>query len=121
MSKNQDIGKEGEEIAVTFLLEKGYEIAERNWRFSKAEVDIICKKDDQLIFIEVKTRSYTYFGEPAEFVTTKKEELMMDAANVYMTKTKYEWKIRFDIISVILDKNGVHKIEHIEDAFFPGW
>lgn len=121
MSKNQDIGNQGEDIAVAFLLEKGYKILERNWRFSKAEIDIICTKDDHLIFIEIKTRSYTYFGEPAEFVTSKKEELMIDAANGYMTKTGYEWKIRFDIISVILDKNGKHEIEHIEDAFFPGW
>ncbi len=121
MAKNLDIGTQGEALAAAFLLNKGYIILHQNWRFSKAEIDIVCKNDDHLIFIEVKTRSYTYYGEPAEFVTPKKEELMMDAANVYMAEAGYEWKFRFDIISVVLDKNGNHKIDHVEDAFFPGW
>ena len=48
-------------------------------------------------------------------------QMMMDAANAYMAETGYEWKFRFDIISVVLSQNGLHKVEHIEDAFFPGW
>ena len=121
MFKNQAVGILGEKIAVAHLQNKGYSVLHQNWRFSRAEVDIICQKDDHVIFVEVKTRSYTYYGEPAEFVSSKKEEMMMDAANAYMAETGYEWKFRFDIISVVLSQNGLHKVEHIEDAFFPGW
>lgn len=121
MSRNNELGKKGEEIAVRYLLDKDYEILETNWRYSRAEVDIICKHNDHLIFVEVKTRSYNYYGEPAEFVTSKKEEFIMSAAAAYMERIKYEWKFRFDVISIILKNDKLEKIEHFEDAFWPGW
>lgn len=121
MAKNQKIGLQGELLAMEYLISTGYQILERNYRFSRAEIDIICKKDDHLVFVEVKTRSYTYYGEPADFVTNKKEALLLDAANAYMAEIKYDWKFRFDIIGIILKQDTVMKIEHIEDAFFPGW
>jgi putative endonuclease len=121
MAKNNEIGQEGERFALQHLINHGYTILRQNWRFSKAEIDIICKKDDHLVFVEVKTRSYTYYGQPAESVTEKKERLMMDAANVFMAEIQYEWKFRFDIISIIISPDGNHRIEHVEDAFFPGW
>lgn len=121
MAKNNEIGQEGEQYAVQYLIKNGYEILHQNWRFSKAEIDIICRKGEHLVFVEVKTRSYTYYGLPAESVTSKKEELIMDAANVFMASIQYEWKFRFDIISIVLSPDGQHQIEHVEDAFFPGW
>lgn len=121
MAKNHEIGQEGEQFAVQYLIHNGYEILRQNWRFSKAEIDIICRKGEHLVFVEVKTRSYTYYGQPAESVTEKKERLMMDAANVFMAEIQYEWKFRFDIISIIFSADGNHQIEHVEDAFFPGW
>lgn len=121
MAKNQEIGQQGELSAIEHLISKGYEILERNYRYSRAEIDVICKKDDRLVFVEVKTRSYTYYGEPADFVTSKKEELIMDAANAYMARINYAWKFRFDIIGIVMQEDTIMKIEHIEDAFFPGW
>lgn len=121
MSRNNEIGKQGELIAAEFLRNKGYEIIQTNWRYSRAELDIICKHNDHLIFVEVKTRSYNYYGEPAEFVTTRKEEFMMAAAAAFMEEIKYEWKFRFDVISILLHKDKLEKIEHFEDAFWPGW
>lgn len=121
MAKNNEIGLQGEQIAVNHLKLNGYEILHQNWRFSKAEIDIIAKKDDHLIFVEVKTRSYVYFGQPSEWVSGQKERLMIDAAIVFMNSIGYEWKFRFDIISVVLAKDGEFKLEHVEDAFFPGW
>ncbi len=121
MSKNIEIGKKGEQIAAEFLRNKGYEIMQTNWRYSRAEVDIICKYNDHLIFVEVKTRSYNYYGEPAAFVTTKKEEFMMSAAAAFMEEIKYEWKFRFDVISIILNKDKLEKIEHFLQALWPGW
>jgi len=118
MAAHNDLGKRGEELAASFLEEKGYHLLERNWRFSYAEVDIIAKDDDILVFVEVKTRSSDYFGKPEEFVSAKKERLLTDAASVYMEQINHTWEIRFDIISVIIQASG-SKVSHIEDAFFP--
>ena len=71
MAKHNELGKKGEQLAVDFLLKNNYDIVERNYRFDKAEVDIIAKKDDILAIIEVKTRSTTDFGDPQDFVKPK--------------------------------------------------
>ena len=115
-----ETGKAGENAAVAFIKKKGYEILERNYRSSYAEVDIIAKHDNQLIFIEVKTRAYTFYGNPEEFVTKKKQENMTFVASMYTNDINYEDEIRFDIIAVIMQEGVVNKINHIEDAFFPG-
>ncbi len=118
-SGNIEFGKRGEELASAFLVSQGYQILERNWRFKKAEIDIIAKdKADVLVFVEVKTRSYTFFGEPEAFVDEKKKNLLMDAASQYMKEIDYEWAIRFDIIGIVIDKYNKAKISHFEDAFF---
>lgn len=119
MLSNNEIGQKGEKLAVKHLVENGYTLLETNWRFKRAEIDIIAKKDEVLIFVEVKTRNYTYYGHPSEFVTQKKESMVMDAAQRYMETIDYSWEIRFDIITVILTKSGdCKKLEHFEDAFF---
>lgn len=115
---NREIGNIGEEFAADFLYHQAYDILERNWRFKKAEIDIIAKKGDCLIFIEVKTKSYTYFGEPEEQVSDLKESLIFDAAQRYMEYIGHDWEIRFDIIAIILDGDKkVKKISHFKDAF----
>ena len=116
----KDLGNIGENIAIELLLSKGYNILERNWRFRKAEIDIICKKDNILVFVEVKSKSYKYFGEPEESISVYKENLIIDAGNQYMLSVNHMWEIRFDIISVIFDKNNNATITHFKDAFFPG-
>jgi putative endonuclease len=119
VASKKEIGAKGEIIAQRFLSDKGYEILARNWRYSRAEIDIIAKHKNILIFIEVKTRSYDYFGQPEDAVTAGKEALIMDAAQRYMEKINYDWQIRFDIISIILDKSlNVKVLKHFEDAFF---
>ncbi len=120
MAKHHQIGKAGEQLAARFLIEKGYTILERNWRFSKAEVDLIAKDGDSLVFVEVKTRSTDYFGKPEEFVSPQKERLLAEAASVYMEQIGHQWAIRFDLISVIYRHEQDFTIEHLEDAFFPG-
>lgn len=119
MLNNREIGDIGERMARNHLVLEDYKILESNWRFKRAEIDLIARKDDIIIFIEVKTRSYTYFGQPEEAISPKKEALIMDAAQRYMEKIGHNWAIRFDIISVLLDKSGeLIKLEHFEDAFF---
>lgn len=120
MSQHLKTGEKGEDLAKLFLLKKGYSILELNWRFSRAEVDIIAKDKDILVFVEVKTRSTAIFGDPALAVNAKKQQLLTDAASAYMDQIGHEWEIRFDIISVIL-RQDEYDLQHFQDAFFPGW
>lgn len=119
MNTKAEIGQKGELIARRHLQEKGYILLEENWRFKKAEIDIICKKEALLIFVEVKTKSYDFYGKPEESLNQLQEARIMDAAQRYMEEIGHNWEIRFDIISIILDKSlKLSKIEHFEDAFF---
>lgn len=113
------IGKRGEQIAVEYLQALGCQILETNWRFSRAEVDIIASHSGILLFVEVKSRSYTTFGEPEAFVTPYKERLYFDASNAYMEQINYDGEIRFDIISIVFGKQ-THQVKYFKDAFFAG-
>lgn len=117
MAKHNELGAKGEQIALNFLKNKGYQILETNWRIGRAELDIIAKLDKEMIFVEVKTRSDNYFGEPETSVTQKKQDLMTDAANAYMYEVEHDWEFRFDIISIII-RNDKTYIKHIENAFW---
>ena len=116
MATHNELGNKGEEMSVEFLQKKGYTILDRNWRFKKAEVDVIAKKNDILAIIEVKTRSTDYFGNPQDFVNSKKIRLLVEAINEYVTAKDLDVEVRFDIIAIIKNHNK-YEIEHIEDAF----
>lgn len=116
MAEHNELGKKGEKIAVDYLLEKGFQIIERNYRFQNAEVDIIAKRDDLLIAIEVKTRSSIEFGDPQDFVSPKKIKLLVSAIDHYVIEKNLDVEVRFDIIAIVI-KNNKENIEHIEDAF----
>ena len=120
MAKHLDTGKLGEEIAVAHLRQQGLEVLETNWRHRRLEVDIIAMEASVLVFVEVKTRSYDYFGRPEEFVSPAKERHIAKAAAAYMEQTGHDWAMRFDVVAVLKEKNGGFKVEHIRDAFFPG-
>jgi putative endonuclease len=120
MAKHLDTGKVGEEIAVAHLQQQGFEILETNWRHRRLEVDIIAKEGLVLVFVEVKTRSYDYFGKPEEFVSPAKERRMAQAAAAYMEKTGHEWAVRFDVVAVLKMEGGGFAVELFRDAFFPG-
>ncbi|MUV05369.1 endonuclease [Flavobacterium rakeshii] len=117
MAEHNDLGKQGEELAVDFLRKNGYDILETNWVYQKAEIDIIAKKEDTLAVVEVKTRSSLDFGLPQDFVTPKKIKLLVKAVDEYVTVNDLDVEIRFDIVS-IYNKKGDFVIEHIVDAFF---
>ena len=117
MAEHNDLGKFGEELAVDFLENNGYEILETNWTFDKAEIDIIAQKENILAVIEVKTRSSLDFGLPQEFVKPKKIQLLLKAINEYVTQNDLDMEVRFDIIA-IHKENSKFVIEHIEEAFY---
>ena len=117
MAQHNELGNKGEQLAVDFLLKNDYEIVERNYRFNKAEVDIIAKKDTILAVIEVKTRSNTDFGNPQDFVKPKQIQRLVKAVDEYVTVNDLNVEVRFDIIAII--KEGkTFKIEHLENAFY---
>ena len=116
MADHNQLGKQGEKLAVEFLQNNGYEILETNWTFQKAEVDVIAKREDVLAIVEVKTRSSIDFGLPQDFVRPKKIQLLVKAVNEYVTQNDLDVSVRFDIIAI--QKNGNEFIiEHLEDAF----
>ncbi len=117
MAKHNELGKKGEQLAVDYLIKKGYDIVERNYRFDKAEVDIIAQQEDTLAIVEVKTRSTTDFGNPQDFVKPKQIQRLVKAVDEYITVNGLDVEVRFDIIAIV--KNGkAYDIEHLEDAFY---
>jgi len=119
MAQHLDLGRKGESLAKTFLEGLGYEILDENWTHGKAEVDLIAYKDRTIIFTEVKTRTGNGFGEPEDFVDLRKQRLLADAADEYIYLMDHQGEVRFDIISVLFDRNENYTLKHIEDAFWP--
>lgn len=117
MAEHNELGKFGEELAVAFLQQNGYEILETNWTFQKAEIDIIAQKENILAVVEVKTRSSIEFGLPQDFVKPKKIQLLVKAINEYVISNDLDVEVRFDIVS-IYKEDKEYKLEHIDDAFF---
>ena len=117
MADHNDLGNLAEEMAAEFLIDLGYKILTRNYRFQKAEIDIIAVFNREIIIVEVKARSSDVFLEPQEAVTKRKIKLVVMAANEFMRAGNRTENVRFDIISVLPDDNGVLKIKHLVDAF----
>ena len=118
MATHNDLGNYGEKLAFDYLVANGYKIVEVNWQFKHLEIDIIAKKDSFIVFVEVKTRKTSYFGEPFTFVTVSKQNNIIKAANGYINRFKIEDEARFDIISVLYNDHQ-KDIQHIEDAYYP--
>ncbi len=118
MAQHNILGKKGEDIATWYLAELGYTILERNWRHEKDEIDIIAVDGKTLVIVEVKTRSTDFFGEPEEAVNRKKQKYLVRATQAYMELNPVELEVRYDIISIVIQKN-IEKVRHIKDAFYP--
>lgn len=117
MANHNELGKKGEDLAVSFLLKHSYEILERNYTFQKAEVDIIARKNDVLAVVEVKTRSTHVFGNPQDFLKPKQIQRIVKAVDNYVTSNQLDVEVRFDIIAIV--KNGNQfDIEHLENAYY---
>ncbi|MES2518795.1 MAG: YraN family protein [Bacteroidota bacterium] len=118
MAKHLETGKKAEDLASIFLEEKGYEIRSRNYRYGRAEIDIIVQKDIFLVFVEVKSLTNTKFGNPEISVTKNKIKLVTKAAENFVYTTNWQQQIRFDIVSIIFRTDDNIEITHFEDAFY---
>jgi putative endonuclease len=116
---SKQIGDLGETAAKNYLIKNDYEILETNFRLKMGEIDIIAEKDDCTVFVEVKTRKGTRFGNASEYVDSRKQEKIKKTALCYISKL--ETDMRFDVIEVYYsDAYGefeVISINHIENAF----
>lgn len=117
MAEHNTLGQLGEDLAADYLLKMGYKILERNWRFRKAEVDLIVQKENIIAIVEVKTRTSADFGNPQDFVKPKKIKLLVNAVNEYIVSNNLDVTVRFDIIAILQQENKT-SLEHLEDAFY---
>lgn len=117
MADHNDFGKKAEELAAEYLHKNGYKILVRNFRYQKAELDLVAEKDSLIVVVEVKARSTDVFNLPQEAVNKRKIKLIVSAANYFMEEYNKNQEVRFDIISVLPDENKNLMIEHITDAF----
>lgn len=124
MSQHTDLGARGEALAASYLEDKGYHVIERNYRFERAEVDLICydptaEPTGDLVFVEVKTRSGLGYGAPEEAVTDAKKEQLVKVSEAYLHQHRMERSSsRFDVVAIVLRQGDAPDIDHIQHAFW---
>ena len=111
-------GRWGEQAATDFLVAKGYDIIERNWRLEHLELDIVARNKQRVVFVEVKTRTNADNADPLTLITKRKLSNMVKSANAFMKLFNQNFTAQFDIIIITGTKDN-YKIEHLEDAYFP--
>lgn len=118
MAEHNKLGEKGEGLAVQLLRRKGYSILAENWRSGRNELDIVARIADSVVFVEVKTRSTNFFGDPSEAVSIAKQKRIIEAANDFLEQHGLELEARFDVISIVASSEG-NELDHMEDAFYP--
>lgn len=118
LNNRQVLGQRGEKIAIEALRRNGYVILTRNYRCRHGEIDIIAKKHDVLVFVEVKTRTGGGYGHPASSVTYHKQRQISKSAQYYLADHNlFDTPARFDVISIVIDPVQGPLIEIIPNAF----
>jgi putative endonuclease len=113
-------GREGEDIALKFLLGRGLRVLERNWRCGHLELDIIMEDDNMLHVVEVRSRVYPAMIEPVETVDAVKQKKVIAAANGFVKRNHIKKEVVFDVVSVVFMPQG-HTVEYFPNAFAPVW
>jgi putative endonuclease len=116
--RRHTLGREAEEAAARFLRAAGLTITERNVRFSEGEIDLVCREDGVIVFVEVKCRRQGWDATPAAAVSWHKQRRLTRLAQHYL-----KWRgldrvrCRFDVVSVTLDARGALDLRHVRSAF----
>lgn len=114
------LGRKGEDLAHRFLKNAGFHILARRFRLpdGSAEIDIVAREGESIVFVEVKTRRTSEYGSPERAVGSEKEKKLIRAARSYLLRAGADWsQARFDVITVVATKRP--SISHYRDAFFP--
>jgi putative endonuclease len=118
MPPKDAIGRYGEAVAARMLVDAGYQLIETNWRCRDGEIDIVASAGRTLIICEVKTRSSTAFGEPAEAVGRVKSGRLRRLAVQWLAEHPGGWdSVRFDVVSVLRPPSGPARVRHLRAAF----
>jgi putative endonuclease len=114
---NRASGDLGEEIASRYLERGGYEVVERNYRTRRGELDLVARRGDILVIVEVKLRRGKAYGDPLEAVTPRKQQTIRLMAEEYLSERDPSFEdLRFDVVGILL-LAGRPEISHVEDAF----
>ena len=114
------IGDAGETLVAEYVKDKGYIVSARNYRTKQGEIDVIAENNNEILFIEVKTRSDGSFASPQEYVDRHKQMRIIAAADHYLRYNGYGLNVRFDVAEVFLDNDGQMTLNYIENAFSKG-
>ena len=116
MAAHNELGKWGEDLAADYLQHKGYTIIERDWKSGRRDLDIVAKNGDVIVFVEVKTRRNSLYGQPEEAVDYRKLQSLQQAINHYIKFRHIRQEVRFDIISIVGTIGTEPDIQHIQDV-----
>lgn len=116
------LGNTGEDIALEYLINLGYKLKDRNFRIRSGEIDLIMTDKNTLVFIEVRTKTSSFFGSPLETVNSTKRRKIVNVAKFYLHRFygNREIECRFDVVGIVIPPNRKAEITHIDDAFLVG-
>lgn len=113
-----DLGARGEAVAARYLQSRGLVVLDRNWRCRAGEIDLVATDGDALVIVEVKTRSGTDYGHPAEAVTTQKLARIRRLAQLWLAANRVGWvEVRFDVVAVLARPDAPVEVEHFPGVF----
>ncbi len=113
---NLKVGEKGEQLAENYLKKKGYSVLERNYKNKYGEIDLIAQKSNELVFIEVRSKTENDFGMPEETVKGKKKKKLKQNALAYTTFNNYDGFYRIDLVCVVFTKDGeIKRLTHHEN------
>lgn len=114
MAEHNTTGKEGEEIGRRYLEKKGYKIIKQNYRTKRAEIDIVAKHKNILVFVEVRTKRHEYYGTPEETINYEKRVRLQRNAAAYAHRIRYNGPWRIDAVCLVLAGKEIVRIQHYE-------
>ena len=117
MGKTQVVGNSGESFVAEYLKKKGYIISAKNYRTKFGEIDVIAENNDEILFVEVKTRKETSLVRPYEYVNKSKQRKIFVTANIYLQHNGFGLKPRFDVAEVFVSFDGSMRLNYFENAF----
>lgn len=118
MAKHNELGRLGEQFAIQYLQRNNYSIIEVDWMYEHKDIDIVAFDNDtnELVIVEVKTRTSEIFGDPLEAITKQKMQNLIRCANIFIRQHNYNGNCRFDVISLV-GASVPFKLQHVKEAF----
>ena len=118
MAAKDDLGRRGEDLAAEYLAGEGLQLVERNWRCSQGEIDLVARDGDELVFVEVKTRSSLGYGHPLEAITVAKLARLRRLASAWcVAHPGQKGLVRIDAVAVVAPMFGAVVVEHLKRVF----